>query len=242
MSADSTSDHSSGNASDNASDSASSEAGSSETDETSMPWPHWLLRSMLADDEASFTQLLWSVGGSPPYGGISYEEAEAVYLLIEDFRGAGAASPERYAAVHAFLDEAPDRARVLELFRCYDDIVSATGPYPAARVADGLTIATQLDAPSAVALFKLLQAGVFEREGDDATAAKTTLEALVMLLREAEHDDSGAKRIEQAAQNAVALTARSGDIERANALLDGLSEVIPPDVATRLRRWLSTQH
>jgi hypothetical protein len=222
------------NTSDNTSDSTS--------ESTSLAWPYWMVRYMLMDDEESFTELLWSVGGSPPYGGISYEEAEAVYELIEDFRGAGAAAPTSYAAVHAFLGDAPERARVLELFRCYDDIVSASEAYSADRVADGLSIALTLDVPSAVALFILFQAGIAERDGDDAAAAKLTLEALVLLLQSAEHDNRGAKRIAQAAQNAVALTARSGDIARATALLDGLVEVIPPDAAIDMRRWLAQQH
>ena len=56
-------------------------------DRTTIPWHIWLLRYMATDDESAFEDLIWSVGGSPPYGDISYEEAGAVYDLLQEFRG-----------------------------------------------------------------------------------------------------------------------------------------------------------
>jgi hypothetical protein len=41
---------------------------------------------------------VWSVGGSPPWG-VSYDEAAAVYELIEDYQGIDTASSESYTAV-----------------------------------------------------------------------------------------------------------------------------------------------
>ncbi len=71
--------------------------------DSSKAWPYWMLRYMMKDDEQAFEDLVWSVGGSPPYGGISYEEAKVVYHLIEDYRGKGMASPARYKAVRKFV-------------------------------------------------------------------------------------------------------------------------------------------
>src|SRR6185436_7424701 len=59
--------------------------------DTSKPWPHFLIRYMLQNDESTFEDLIWSVGGSPPYGGVSYEEAKAIFELVENYRGPGTA-------------------------------------------------------------------------------------------------------------------------------------------------------
>jgi hypothetical protein len=48
-------------------------------DYTTLPWPHWMLRYVSSDDPEAMSDLEWSVGGSPPYGGVSYDEASAVY-------------------------------------------------------------------------------------------------------------------------------------------------------------------
>jgi hypothetical protein len=84
-----------------------------QVEDSSKPWPYWMLRAMMSDDKQGFSDLVWSVFGSPPYGGISYEEAGAVYDLIEDFRGSGMASGARYDAVRSVLREHPERERVL---------------------------------------------------------------------------------------------------------------------------------
>src|SRR5262249_50602964 len=76
-------------------------------DDPMKAWPHWMLRHMLIDNEQSYWELVTSVGGSPPYGGVSYEEAEAVFKLVEDFHGKGMASPSHYKAVSKFLTKHP---------------------------------------------------------------------------------------------------------------------------------------
>lgn len=209
--------------------------------DTTKPWPHWMLDYMLQDDEESMEDLIWSVGGSPPYGGISYEEAAAVYELIEDFRGPGRASAARYDAVRKFLKKHPDRERMLELFRCYDEIVSDSESYPQAVADKGLAIATEMGEQAAVGLFQLFQAGVMIRAHQNAAAAKRTIEALENLLQAAASRPACAHRAESAAQNAVALTALGGDRTRAAELLEDLSEVLPASASDQLRRWLATQ-
>ena len=209
--------------------------------DTSKPWPWFMLRYMMQDDEDSMDALLWSVGGSPPYGGISYEEAAAVYELIEDFRGSGEASEESYDEVRAHLRDNPEREQVLDLFRCYDRIVSHSDSYSADVVDEGLALAQSIGDPASVALFKLFHAGIMAREGQNAEAANFTLEALDSLLTAAEDNPASRKRVEQAAQNAVALTALAGDVPRARELFEMLSEVLPAQARDQIGRWLAAQ-
>jgi len=209
--------------------------------DTSQAWPHYMLRYMLQDDADTMEDLIWSVGGSPPYGGVSYEEAAAVYELIEDFRGKGEASPERYKAVHKFVDGNPERRRVLDLFQCYDRIVSASDSYSKDVVAEGLAIAQAMGDRGAVGLFTMFDAGIEAREGRNGAAADLTLAALDSLLMAADENPASRNRVAQAAQNAVALTALAGDVPRAKELLDALSDVLPGQAATQLRGWIAAQ-
>ena len=210
-------------------------------DRTSKPWPYWMLRFMIQDDSDSFEDLIWSVGGSPPYGGIAYEEAAAVYELLEDFHGAGTAAADKYEAVHKFVKGNVDRSRMLDLFRCYDEIVSVPDAYSRETADRGLAIATKIGDPGAIGLFKLFQAGIHIREGNNGKAASGTVEALGSLLEAAEKDPTSAHRVEQAAQNAVTLTALAGKKARAMELLDELSEVLPSTTTVKLRAWLDQQ-
>jgi len=200
-----------------------------------------LLRFMMQDDPQTFWDLVWSVGGSPPYGGVSFEEAEAVYHLIEDFRGSGMAPPARYEAVREVIKGHPERELALDLFHCYDEIVSASETY-AREIADkGLAIAESISQPAAVGLFKLFQAGVSTREGKYRDAAALTLEALEVLRSAAENDPACNHRVEQAAQNAVTLTALAGDKAKATQVLDDLAEVLGAHATLQLRHWIARQ-
>jgi hypothetical protein len=209
--------------------------------DTSKAWPHFMLRYMMQADEESFNDLIWSVGGSPPYGGVSYEEAGAVYELIEDYRGKGEASPERFDAVRRFISGHTERERVLDLFQCYDRIVSASDSYSQDVVDEGLAIARSTADPATIGLFSLFHAGILSRDGHNAAAADLTLEALDALLMAADENPASRTRVEQAAQNAVALTAMGGDLPKARQLLETLSEVMPGEAATRLHRWIAAQ-
>src|ERR1041384_1329849 len=212
-----------------------------ENPDTSKAWPYWILRFMVKDDDEALEDLVWSVGGSPPYGGISYEEAAAVYQLIEDFRGKGLASPVRYKAVRKFIKGHAERERALDLFECYDKIVSASETYPREVAARGLDIARSIGEPAAIGLFKLFHAQVLTREDHNGEAAALTVEALDDLLVASQKDPGCSHRVEQAAQNAVTLTALAGDMAKAIELLESLSEVLPTQTVAELRRWISAQ-
>jgi hypothetical protein len=209
------------------------------SDPTTIPWPYWMLRYLGTDDGGALDDLIWSVGGSPPYGGVSYEEAAAVYELIEDYRGAGAAAESSYAAVLAFLEPGSEPATTVELFRCADAIQSDPENYGPDPVQLGLELSRQLGHPGAEASFLSFEAGLYIRQGDDASAADLSRQALGVFLELAETDEAYAKRVSQSAANTVSLTARSGDAEGARRLLGDLADVIDPELAEQLRQALA---
>ena len=170
---------------------------------------------MVSEDEQAFSGLLWSAGGSPPFGGISYDEAKAVYELTESFLGKGMPSKPRYDIVRRHLRWHPKRERTLDLFHCYDEIVSESPNYSQEVAKNGLTIASSMQEPGAIGLFRLFEAQVLTREGRTADAAEPSVEALDDLLSAAEKEPACGHRVAQAGQNAVLLTAMAGDKPRA---------------------------
>src|SRR5262249_25022690 len=141
------------------------------------PWPYWMMRYVGSDDRQALEDLIWSVGGSPPYGGVSRDEAEAVYNLLEAYRGPGAAGEARYEKVRAPTRWRPDRVAVLDIFHCADQIQSTSDSYGREPVDRGLALARQVGHRGAEASFLSFQAGWLFRIGDNAAAADSTLQA-----------------------------------------------------------------
>jgi hypothetical protein len=210
----------------------------SERDKTDLPWPHWMLRYVGSDDQDAMEDLIWSVGGSPPYGGVSYEEAAAVYELIEEYTSPGAASVEAYDRVKSFVSGNPHPELAIEIFRCADEIQSAPETYGGATVERGLALSRKAGHRGAEASFLAFEAGLHYRAGDLVTARARTLEALDKFLVAADEDPAYEKRVKQTAQNAVAFTAMGGDRDTARSLLHKLAGVIDPAAADQLRRSL----
>jgi hypothetical protein len=208
------------------------------TARTALPWPHWMLRYIGTDDRGAMDDLIWSVGGSPPYGGIPYDEASAVYALIEDYTGPGEASASSYARVESFLRDAPERKRVLDLFRYNDAITSAPTTYDAGPVARGLALARLLGHRGAEASFLSFEAGLHHRSGDLAAARRCTMDALAIYLELADEDPAYGHRVRQSAQNVISFTAMAGDKPGARELLRQLGELLDPAAAEQLRRAL----
>jgi hypothetical protein len=212
-----------------------------EPDHTNVPWPHWMLRYVGSGDEGAMEDLIWSVGGSPPYGGVSYEEAAAVYELLEAYRGPGAASPAAYDRVKPFVARDQTRDMAIEIFRCADAIQSAADSYGSEPVARGLALSRKAGHRGAEAGFLAFEAGLHYRNGDVSKARDRTLEALDIFLGAAETDSAYEKRAMQTAQNAVSLTAMGGDRTRARELLHKLAGVIQPSAGEQLRRSLDAR-
>lgn len=201
---------------------------SRERDPTKVAWPYWMRRFIATDDENAFMDLVWSVGGSPPYGGVSYDEAKAVYELLEDYRGPGTASKTSYARVAQYAKGDPQRADALEAFRINDEITSGPDSFETDVVARGSRLAAKLGDNGLRCLFLAYDAQLAHRGGDLARARDLTLEALKLVLPVAAEDTAYAKRVAQLAQNAVSLTALAGDRAGALRLQQKLAEVLDP--------------
>ena len=210
----------------------------SEHEKTKLAWPHWMLRFVGSDDEDAMEDLMWSVGGSPPYGGVSHEEASAVYELLEDYRGPGAASADSYDRVRPFTSIDPARQLAIEIFRCADEIQSKAASYEMSPVERGLELSRQAGHRAAEATFLAFEAGLQYRMGNLSAARDRTLEALDAFLSAADEDPVYEKRVRQMAQNAVSFTALGGDRVRARALLQNLAGVMDPTAGEQLRRSL----
>lgn len=207
-----------------------------EPDPSGLAWPHWMLRYVGTDDEEAMNDLVWSVGGSPPWGGVTYEEAAVVFELVESYLGSGAAPDPAYAAVLAVLEPGSAPALSVEVFRCADSIQSDAEDYGPDPVQRGLLLARRLGHAGAEASFLSFEAGWNIRRGDDEAARRLTREALDIFLELAEVDEAYAKRVGQSAVNAASLTARTGDLDGARELLRVLADVMDADLAEQLRR------
>ncbi len=195
---------------------------------TAIAWPAWMLRYIATDDEGAFWDLVWSVGGSPPYGGVSYDEAKAVYDLLEDYRGPGQAAPTSYERVAAFAGNDPMRRRALDAFRINDTITSAPESFTEEAVILGTRVAEDLDHDGLRCLFKAYAAQIAHQHGNAAAARDLTIEALKVGLPVAAKDPAYARRIAQCAQNAVSFTALAGDRDAAIRLQAQLADIIDP--------------
>src|SRR5712692_1050262 len=107
------------------------------------PWPYWMLRYVGTGEPQAFEELIWSVGGSPPYGGVSWEEAGAVYEMLESYQGAGRADPEKYSAVESFAGGDHANRLALEIFRIHDSVASSPNDLNETELARGGSLAEQ---------------------------------------------------------------------------------------------------
>ena len=201
-----------------------------DADPTTIPWPHWMLRAVATGDDQAMWDLIWSVGGSPPYGGVPYDEGKAVYDLCENYRGPGMAPEATYARVGEFCGDDVERQNALEAFRSNDQITSNPDTFSAASVAAGSELAERADHDGLRCLFQLYEAQVALRTNDTGRALESTMTALRKSLELASNDEAYSMRVAQAAQNAVSLTHLSGDTEGAQRLREQLSGVMSDSV------------
>jgi hypothetical protein len=198
------------------------------TNITSLAWPHWLLRFAGSDDPDAFGQLVWSVGGSPPYGGVSYEEASAVYQLLEEYQGPGMASAGAYTKVASLLKD-PKARKALELFRIRDRIGSAPEKVRLKDADEGLRLAIELNHRGCQAYFQSLAAQLFQQRGDIAAARQRALTALTTFAALSLEDRAYMGQMLKAAVNATSFSAMEGEFAAARQTL-GLVEAYGDDV------------
>lgn len=207
---------------------------------TEQPWPYWMLRYIGSDDREALDDLVWSVGGSPPYGGISYDEASAIYDVIQGYLGPGQVPAAAYASAEQYLGAAPQRKQVLDLFRCADAVQSTPNDYDSAVVERGLAMARSLRHRGAEASFLCFQAGWHHRSGNLGEAHSRTMEALSIYLELAEEDPSYEGRVRQCAQNAIGFAVLAGSKPEARRLLEQLGELLDPAVAGQFWKILGS--
>lgn len=187
-------------------------------DQPAPPWPYWLTRAILASGEDAWMDAVWSVGGSPPSGGVSYDEGAAVYELLEAYRGPGMASSSSYDAVAAHLGGDPAAVLALEIFRLHDVIASRDSPHATREEIDaGIALAEDLRDPRAMLYFELLDGdlAIQEERLTDAKerfiACAGALQALVV------EDPVYVPRLADVMLNVTSLSVLDGDFVTARS-------------------------
>lgn len=191
-----------------------------------IPWPDWVLRFIASDDEEALMDAVWSVGGSPPYGGVSYEEGAAVYHLLEDYTGPGMAGDAFYEEVRRFIRDDPYRQAVLDLLQVNDQITSNPDGYNGQMVERGVALAERVAHDGVLASFLGYRSGLAYRNDDLPGAMEANMKSLQLFLELADQDAVYAKRAAQAAQNAVAFRQLAGDYEAARELYEIVAPVL----------------
>jgi tetratricopeptide (TPR) repeat protein len=177
-----------------------------------VPWPYWMIRYIVADTEAAMWDLIWSVGGSPPYGGVSYDEAAAVYELVERFRGPGKAPEINYANVERHIINKPIAFKAIEAFRFYDKVASKSETYTYQDLMIGKEEAIGVVEEPLSSYFKLLKAGLKYNEGKLEDAYHLASQTIDPLLTYAENDPVYTKRLSQALINTATFSTLNGDL------------------------------
>ena len=189
----------------------------------SLPWPYWLTRAILANGEEAWMDAVWSVGGSPPYGGVSYDEAAAVYALLEAYLGPGMAPSSAYDAVATQLGGAPDSVLALEIFRLHDEIASREVAHATRDEIDaGKALAQDLRDPRAALYFELLDGDLAVREERITDARDRFIACAGTLNAMAVEDPVYIPRLVDVMVNVASLSVRDGDFEVARTMATAL--------------------
>jgi len=182
-------------------------------------WPHWMRRHIAVGSEQTYQDLIWSVGGSPAYGGVGWKEAEAVYKLLEEgYRGPGTADESLYGSLLGFVGKDREKTLTLQAFRLHDRIASAPESFSQADVECGATIARELNDDGLIAYFELLGAQLAHRDGDIGRAKQLTVDSFTRLSRLALGDDAYVTALGKASINGVSFAVMDGDFATARAL------------------------
>jgi tetratricopeptide (TPR) repeat protein len=186
---------------------------------TDIAWPHWMRRYIATGSDEAYHDLIWSVGGSPPYGGVSWKEAEAVYKLLEEgYRGPGTASQDLYDGVRATIGQDREKALTLDAFRLHDRIASEPDTFGSADVDAGTQVANKLGDAGLAAYFSLLASEHAHRDGDAARAKQLTLATFVQLGPLAKTDPAYGAPLGKACINGASFAVLDGDFATARVL------------------------
>jgi hypothetical protein len=205
----------------------------------SFPWPYWVTRAILANAEEAWMDAVWSVGGSPPYGGISYEEGAAVYQLLEAYLGPGMAPSSAYDAVAMQLGGAPESVLALEIFRLHDAIASRdVGPPTREEIDAGKALAQDLGDPRAALYFELLEGDLAVTEERITDARNLFLTCANELNAMAVEDPVYVARLIDVMVNVATLSVSDGDFDVARTMATALQLLGQADRLGELREVL----
>jgi hypothetical protein len=177
-------------------------------------WRAWLLRYLAAGTEQALADTMASIRAARERRALPESVAEAVWALLEDYRGPGAADPQLYEAALAGLEDERD-ATAIEAFRCWDAIATVGAPDDA-NVELGYELAERLGHPGALARFGLLRAQLAYEAGDPRAAAAESLTAIDRLL-EVRADREYDELFRAAATNGRSFALMAGDQDAAAA-------------------------
>jgi tetratricopeptide (TPR) repeat protein len=182
-------------------------------------WPHWMRRHIAVGSEESYHDLIWSVGGSPPYGGVGVQEAEAVYQLLEEgYRGPGTANEALYRTLQGLIGKDREKTLTLQAFHLHDRIASDPESFTGADVSAGNTVARELRDDGLIAYFELLAAQLAHRSGDIGRAKELTVDSFTRLSRLTLVDAAYVVPLGKASLNGVSFAVMDGDFATARAL------------------------
>jgi hypothetical protein len=185
------------------------------TERTEVKWPFWMVRYIVADNQESLDDLIWSVGGSPPYGNVDYDEAEAVYELVEGFMGAGRSKEKLYAKVEKFIINKPLEFKAIEAFRIYDRVASNSEGYTLNDLRIGNEEAVNVVDEPLNSYFNLLKAQLMYNSGNLVEAYDLADKSVNPLLRFAQSDKVYLNRLSQALTNTAIFATLNGDLAEA---------------------------
>jgi tetratricopeptide (TPR) repeat protein len=202
-------------------------------DHTTVAWPEWTFRYVGSGSMEAFNDLIWSVGGSPPWGGVSWEEAEAVYELLEAYRGPGQAPESAYDKLLALLKDSR-RVSAVEVFRLHDRIASAPEDFTHDDVLPGIALAQDVGDQKLLAYFRLLLAQLLHNRGDIPEALDITRAALVTFATASLEDPVYAANAMKAGQNCVSYAASDGNFEMARLMIEQIRSFGLPEAMQHL--------
>ncbi len=211
---------------------------SQKTDKTLFAWPYWLLRYIASGDDEAFNDIVWSVGGSRPYGDTSYEEASAVYDLLQDYIGQGMASESSYEAVGRYIKDKPERLDALEAFHCHDRIASSPTSYSEQNVVSGIRLGEKIGHKGVWAYFITIQSQLLYKSGEIAQALELINVAIQIYVSFAMNETVYTKRLISVANSLIYFTAIEGDFTLARILLTQFSKMYYTGLLDELRNML----
>jgi hypothetical protein len=90
--------------------------------DSSHAWPHWMLRSVAANEADALSDLIASVTSQPPDGHVHGSDAKAIRSVIESHQYDVVIPDSVYERALKLAQNSPEKSSALEVFRLHDRI------------------------------------------------------------------------------------------------------------------------